>query len=235
MGRCTVCGMFVPRPDTHQTSQTCQRLRTRRANEEAAAQQAAAEATRFYVNGGEIERVSRFCYLGRILAENDDDTDCIRSQLRKARARWTSIARALKREGADAHIMSRFYLAVVQAVLLYGADSWAVSDRNMGALERFHKRAVRHITGCHIQRNAQGIWSYPDHAHLLRRCGLWPLRVYVERRRGTLRKYLEDHKSELLDEVGDLSAPARDPHRVLWWRQPWITRERMADMQIPAN
>ena len=162
--------MFVSKPDIHHTSQTCRRLRARRANEEAAARQADADSVRFYVDGGEIERVTKFCYLGRVLADNDDDTPCINTQLRKARARWTAVARALKREGADAYVMARFYMAVVQAVLLYGADSWTVSKRNMEALERFHKRTARHMTGCQIYRNARGEWSYPDHDQLLRRC-----------------------------------------------------------------
>ena len=42
-----------------------------------------------------------------------------------------SIAKKMKREGADAVCMAKIYLAVVQAVLLDGADSWVLSDRNM--------------------------------------------------------------------------------------------------------
>ena len=190
---------------------------------------------RFYVNGGEIERVAVFRYLGRLLAENDNNTECIRTQIKKARARWNAVARMLKRVGANVFIISRFYLAIVQAVLLYGADSWTVSARNMEVLERFHERVVRHITGCHIKRGAQGVWTYPDHEALLQKCGLWPIGVYIERRRGTLRKYLEENKVELLEDVEALSAPARDPHRVLWWRQPWISREWMREMERPAG
>ena len=94
------------------------------------------------------------------------------------------MARLLKREGADAQSMARFYLAIVQAVLLYGADSWSITKRDFAALEPFHKRAVRKITGQHIRRDAHGKWHYPDHDALLEQCGLWPTATYIERHRG---------------------------------------------------
>ena len=55
------------------------------------------------------------------MADDNDDTKCIQLNLWKARARWNSIARVLKEEGANARTMSKFYLTIVQAVLLYGA------------------------------------------------------------------------------------------------------------------
>ena len=36
-------------------------------------------------------------------------------------------------------------------MLLYGADVWVVSRWDMKRLKRFHKRAVRHMTGEHIK------------------------------------------------------------------------------------
>ena len=92
--------------------------------------------------------------------------------------------------------MGKIYLAVVQAVLLYGADSWIVSTRNMQLLRSFHHRAARYMTGQHIKKQGDGTWEYPDHDSLLRKCGLFPMKTYIERRRGTLRKYLEETKEE---------------------------------------
>ena len=121
--------------------------------------------------------------------------------------------------------MSKFYLTIVQAVLLYGAGSWVVTKRSLGKLQRFHKRALRHMTGRHIVKDGEGNWTYPDHRELLEKCGLLPIEVYIARRRGTVRKYFETYKKDLLDEVERLGPPARDPHKVLWWRQEWISRE----------
>ena len=151
VGQFKMCGMFVPIPNLHDSTQTCKQLRNRHKNEAAVANQASAESIRFYVNSSEIKRVTTFCYVGQLLVEDNNNTAYIRTQINKACACWRLLTRALKRDGADAYVMSHFYLAVVMVVLLYGADSWTISVQNMGALKHFHKRVVRHITGCHIR------------------------------------------------------------------------------------
>ena len=75
------------------------------------------------VNGKVIERVHKFKYLGRWLADDNDDTYSIMDNLKKARQKWNCLVLILKREGANAVCMARFYMVIVKAVLLYGADS----------------------------------------------------------------------------------------------------------------
>ena len=43
--------------------------------------------------------------------------------------------------------MGKFYVVVVQAVLLFGAETWVVTPRLEKALEGFHHRAVRSMSG----------------------------------------------------------------------------------------
>ena len=105
-----------------------------------------AEAVEYTINGAQIERLKEFRYLGRILTENDDDSRCIQDQLKKARSRWWRMANLLKREGANPFQMGRFYVAVVQAILLYGSESWTISLREMETLEGFQKKAMRYMT-----------------------------------------------------------------------------------------
>ena len=198
--KCDKCGMHTKNITRHQKTATCKRLQVRRTNEEKQDEQARAELVKFTVNGKEVERVKYFRYLGRILSENDDDTKCILDNLRRARQRWNSISRILKREGANAVCMSRFYLTVVQAVLLYGAESWTISKRNMMLLQSFHRRATRYMTGQHILKVGD-TWKYPDHNRLLKKCKLFGIETYIERRRGTLRKYLEEYRGELLEDA----------------------------------
>ena len=76
--------------------------------------------------------------------------------MKKARQRWGCVAKVIKREGASAKIMGRFYLAVVQAVLLYGSDSWVINERDWKRLRSFHKRSIRHMTGEHIRKREEG-------------------------------------------------------------------------------
>ena len=153
--RCLKCGMFVQNMTTHLNSYTCKKGRKRRENEFRQDEQARAEEVDFFVNGNQIERVKHFNYLGRILSDRDDDTKCIEGQISKARGRWGSVAKILKQEGANSVCMGKFYLAIVQALLLYGSESRVISAKNLKKLESFHKRAVRHMTGQHIRKKGE--------------------------------------------------------------------------------
>ena len=68
-----------------------------------------------------------------------------------------------------------------------------------------------------------------NHDKLQRECGMFPIEVYLERRRGTLRKYLEENRKELLEEAMKMTPPARNPNKVLWWRQTYLTKEEMTE------
>ena len=69
---------------------------------------------------------------------------------KKATQRWNGIAKILKKKGLNAKCMSKFYLTVVQAILLCGAKSWVVNRREMDMLHSFLKRAIQNMTGKHI-------------------------------------------------------------------------------------
>ena len=122
-------------------------------------------------------------------------------------------------------------MAVVQAVLLYGADSWTITDRNWNRLESFQKRAVRYMTGQHIRKNGDGTWTYPNHEILEKECGLFPINTYIKRRRGTLQKYIEDYRGELLERAIGSKVPARNSNKILWWKQGFISKEEMKNMK----
>ena len=168
-----------------------------------------------------LQQVRQFRYLGRIFTDNDDDSICIKENLKIARNRWNSIAKILKDEGSNAKTMAKFYITIVQAVLLYGADSWVISKRDMTRLNSFHKRVVRYLTGKHIRKHNDGNWEYPNHEVLLKECGLLPLEIYIERRRGTLRTYLQEYRADLLEEAEQITKHCKDVKKILWWNQPW--------------
>ena len=72
--------------------------------------------------------------------------------------RWLqNMAQLLKLGRAQARSMARFYLAIVQTVFLYRANSWTITKRDFAALELFHKHAVRHITKQHVRRDAHRV------------------------------------------------------------------------------
>jgi hypothetical protein len=81
----------------------------------------------FTVRGDVLERVEVYKYLGRIMAQDDNDTQALRAQLWKARATWARVGQALWNENTSPFVAARFYQAVIQAILLYGSETWVIS------------------------------------------------------------------------------------------------------------
>ena len=159
------------------------------------------------------------------------DSKCIDDQLKRARKKWNCIAKILKREGANAVCLVKFYLTVVEEVFLYGADSWVVKKEDLRKLQSFHSRAIRYMMGTHIQKTMSGEWEYPNHDELLKECGLFPIEEYIKRRRGTLMKFLEDYRGDLLAEAKTCGRHCRDVNKILWWQQDYRTKTEIANMK----
>ena len=63
--------------------------------------------------------------------------------------------------------MGYFHKAIVQSVLLYGAESLTVTDGNINQLRNFYSWVARYICGRHIGLNADGTWNCPSTAEVL--------------------------------------------------------------------
>ena len=159
--RCPKCGFFSRTADSafHQNSKQCALAAARRRRHFKTQRQNEALAVNFSINGEEIERVSQFRYLGRILSDDDDDSHAALRQLDKARKKWNRLVSILRSEGVNPIIMGYFYKAVVQMVLIYGSESWVVSGDIMRKLCSFHHQVARYLTDWHIQkkRTAPGL------------------------------------------------------------------------------
>ena len=83
----------------------------------------AADLVVFTVDGVPIESVPSFCYLGQVLAVNDDDLPAIQSNIRKACQCWGQVSHLLAWDSASTHIMGYFHKVVVQVVFLYGVKT----------------------------------------------------------------------------------------------------------------
>ena len=101
----------------------------------------------FEAYGKPIESVTEFKYLGRILTATDDDWPEVVGNLRKVRRSWGRLPRVLGREGADPKVSRDFCIAVTQAVLLFGSETWVLTSRMEKALNIFQSRVARKITG----------------------------------------------------------------------------------------
>jgi hypothetical protein len=96
----------------------------------------------FMIHGDVLERVEVFKYLGRLLEQDDNNAQAIRQQMRKARGVWARVGQVLQRENFEPHVAAKFYKAVVQAVLLYGSETWNLTKAALAWLEGFNIRAA---------------------------------------------------------------------------------------------
>ncbi len=146
----------------HRLSKECQIGAEQRHQRETAVASALALRQQFMVHRDVLEWVEVFKYLGRLLSQDDDDIQAICAQMRKARATWARIRQVLRSENASAFAAARFYQAVVQAILLYGSESWVLSTTAMAWLEGFHIHCAYRMAKEHKpKRGPGGMWIYP--------------------------------------------------------------------------
>jgi hypothetical protein len=125
------------------------------------------------------------------MASNNSDWPTLYYNLKKAQQRWGMISRVLVHDGASPKAMGMFYKAVVQAVLLYGCETWTLTNPMIKTLESFHHRVARRIARMTPTRQPDGSWHYPPLADALTEAGLLPIRTYISPRVHTIRKYIE--------------------------------------------
>ena len=61
------------------------------------------------------------------------------------------------REGSDRRAVGRFYMAVVQAVLLFGSKTWVRTHELEKSLKGFHQWVVRRMAGMGPKHKRYGI------------------------------------------------------------------------------
>ena len=63
--------------------------------------------------------------------------------LRRERVKWVWLTKILWREGADKRTVGSFYMAVLQAVLLFWSEKWFLTPRLEKSLTGFHHWGAR--------------------------------------------------------------------------------------------
>jgi hypothetical protein len=115
----------------HRLSKECQVRVERRQQREAAVTAALALCQQFTIHGDVLEQVDVYKYLGRMMAQDIDDTQAVRAQLQKARATWAWVRKVLWGENTPPTVAAKFYQAIVQPILLYGSKTWVISPQAM--------------------------------------------------------------------------------------------------------
>ena len=164
----------------HHCTELCQRRWERKRQHAAAMRSQEALGRSFTAYGEELEQVEAFKYLGQLIAFDDADTQPMRSNLRKARECWAWISHVLRAEIISPRTCGMFYKATLQAVLLYGSETWSLALLSVKRLEGFHIRATWRMSGMKPERKADGSWSYPHLADVLKAAGLQTITHYMD-------------------------------------------------------
>ena len=94
--------------------------------------------------------------MGRTLTATDDNWPAVVVNLGKSGRSWGRLSKVLGREGADPTVSREFFIAVTQAVLLFGSETWVLAARMEKALDRFQSRVARNITGRQPRQKKDG-------------------------------------------------------------------------------
>ena len=89
-------------------------------------------------------------------------------------------------EEEDRITVGIFYVAVVQAVLLFGSETWIMTPLLKNSLKGFHHRAARQMMGMVLKCKRDGIWVYPSIGKALEIVGLEEIGLYITLRQNTV-------------------------------------------------
>ena len=163
----------------------------------------------------------------RLYFGDDNDDQAVRSNLGKARGVWGRLARVMRAENASPRVCGMFYKATVQAVLLYGSETWNLSPAMLRCLESFHLRAARRMTGLMPRKEADGSYTYPEAEGVLKKAGLHTIREYVEVRRNTIMKFVSDRP--IYELCREAERKRGTGNRQYWWEQSFDLEELASD------
>ena len=215
--QCRWCGLFGRNvlKESHTESNDCSDFSVKRKRFYRAIRQESAKDVEFNVGGQVLKKSRQFRYLGRILDDEDDDNHAAFRQLKRAREKWGRIAGILNAEGANPKTMGYFYKAIVQAILLYGSESWTLTRNILKRFDSFHARVARYLTGRHIRQLEDGTWFCPPTTEVLEEAGLFSIGEYIRRRRRTVRPFVRQRP--LYRACLRSKALGTNIAKVVWW------------------
>jgi len=141
-----------------------------------------------------LDKVESFCYLGQILAQDDEDVRAVWIQIKKAHGTWARVGQVLQADNTPPKVSAMFYKVVVQSVLLYGSETWNLTKTALARLEGFHIRAAYLMAKKHKPRRGPNqVWVYPATSNVLvKECGMNSMAHCIGVRRETIFQYVVD-------------------------------------------
>ena len=138
-----------------------------------------------------------------------------------------------------------FYWAVVQVVLLFGAETWVLLATISRKLEGVHVGILRNITGQREKKQRGGTWRNEAAAKVLKEAGTHSLGAYIDKRQASMAEWVA--LRPILEICGKGNGYEGGGRRQeLWWRQKadrnqlsatldFFLRKQGCDVGIPAG
>ena len=144
-------------------------------------------------------------------------------KLRRARQKRAWQTQVLSREGADTRTLGKIYLVVVQAVLLYGSETWVLTPHMQRVLGGFHHRVARRLTRKKTRKVRDGGWVYPPLEDLMVEAGLQEVETDISHRQNTVAQYIV---TRTIMDLCLLAKRRPGPRVTMRWgyRRVWIWR-----------
>jgi hypothetical protein len=129
------------------------------------------------LNGTPLETVESFVYLGSSMDSSIRSSTELQHRIGKAAGAFDALKKSVwTRPGLSLRTKCRVFRTAVLSVLLYGCETWALSNEDINKLEVFQMRKLRKMMGISLldrRRNKD----------ILQECGLAPLAVEIRERR----------------------------------------------------
>jgi hypothetical protein len=182
-----------PRYLQHIYTQVCLLGAEQRTQRDSAVLAALALRKLLHVEGEVLEKVDLFGYLGWVLAQDNDDVQAVRQQIKKARGIWVRAGQVLTADNTPPKTSAKFYKAGMQSVLLYDSKTWILMTTALARLEGFHIRAAYQMAEKHKPKKGPNhMWAYPRSSNVLQECRMATILHYIDVRRATIFQYVVD-------------------------------------------
>ena len=93
-----------------------------------------------------------FKNLVQMVSSSDENWPMVQQNLQRARGKWGQLASILVSEEADRRTAGKFYVVVVQVVLIFRSKTWVLTPLLEKSLKGFHHLVVRLMVGMDPKR-----------------------------------------------------------------------------------
>ncbi|CAG2234263.1 unnamed protein product [Mytilus edulis] len=97
------------------------------------------------VNGEQLELVQSFTYLGSVVTSEGGAEQDIKTRIGKARSAFHRLRNIWKTPSIRKKTKLKIYNSCVTSVLLYGAECWRMTEKDINRLSSFHNTCLRRI------------------------------------------------------------------------------------------